>query len=255
MSEKKVILVPTTTDNELFLKYSSQSQPQDAILCLNIENHELSAYVDCNIGPSISGRAYHDLDIEWKIPPLKIKPLENLMKEVETLCQTILEDSRVDWDGSNWRGYLGCDADHVKDQIQNIIDNNDFDCSKIWGSWDACDWISECIQYFRNECIINNEHKITAKTTNKEIENLAEKLEEEAKNEHDVTIEGTEDYLISLRDNLRDDFYIDINCNHENYTDYKCKSCNYDFCQDCMISLYYCPVCGADCSEFYGGKK
>lgn len=192
--ENTIKLISTENDSDLYYRYNTQTKRQNASLVLDLEERTLKAEVDYNIGNSISGRAYHGIDLEWTIPALKVNSLKELMEEVKDLCIQILNDSKVEHDGSNWRGYLGVDAEQARDQVEFIIEDYQGEEYQVW---DAADWLCEDNTFVERI-------GLTAKTTDEEIEKLVERVEEEAK-EEGVAVEDVESYLVTLRDNLRDD--------------------------------------------------
>jgi len=243
--ENEIACISTTKDDELYYKYGGQISRQNVDLILNLEERILKAEIDYNIGNSIDGRQYHGLDLTWTIPPLKIKSLKELMNRIKELCIVILNDSEVRHDGSNFRGYLGDDAQEANDQIQNIID--DFEGYE-WEVWEAGDWFSQDSDFEENS-------GISRTTTDFELEKMAEKLESEARDDHDIGLENTIDYLENYRDELRDNFYHDLEC--DGGDELICSHCQYPFCGVCVEKIegdYFCPICGGDVNEYFGGE-
>jgi hypothetical protein len=89
------------------MQYGSQSRPQDAYLELDLETGKLTADYNGEIGNAVSSHVWHGRVQRINFAPLlKIEKINELMDDLEDLCQKILDNSSVDWNGSNYVGNL-----------------------------------------------------------------------------------------------------------------------------------------------------
>lgn len=138
--ERVVKIKMTNADDALYHHYQGQTDRQSVCLILDLENGVLCADWDAAIGSSTTHRAYHRVDLEWRIPPLRMKPLRRLMQSLRGECQQILDDSETDWDGRNHVGRLGDTAEGIYTDIDYRLESTTWEPGDSWEPWDAGDY-------------------------------------------------------------------------------------------------------------------
>lgn len=129
-------IVPLTEDNELLCHYSSEHRPQPCVLWLDLEDGEMSARYNPEIGNGIP-MSVHLGRTRWvEIPLLTTAAANALLEEVAPLAERILAGSRIEWDGNNNRGYLDEDADAALEELTER-------CDPAGLQWDDADLIVE----------------------------------------------------------------------------------------------------------------
>jgi len=170
MTDKTTVTpIATETDDELYCQYQGQSSRQPVILTLDTETGTLSAAYSSIIGSGQSMRSFHRLDLEWVIPPLRMRPLAWLMEAIHDDCQTILDGANVEWDGSNYVGQLSEAALAAAEEIERHIEDMQHDASDVWEPWAA----SEYYAPLGSDAAILAELGLSAYSTDDEIETRA----------------------------------------------------------------------------------
>ena len=155
----------TQTDSELYLKYGGQSSAQPVNLTLELESGRLHAEAWGNIGGGCSEAAFHDRHLEWTIPALRVKAFRALVDGIAPKLQEILDDSEVDWNGSNWVGRLGDSAQEIYEQLSQRIDSVQWESSEVWEPWEAAVFF---------EPVALDDIGLSAQSTEAEIESAAD---------------------------------------------------------------------------------
>ena len=163
-------LTPTKKDDDLYLKYDGQYGRQNCYLCLGIDTGELSARVNYEIGSCTTQRAYTGVDVEWSIPPLKVKPLTELMESIKQECQSILDNTFIDWRNGNWLGRPNDKARDLYYEIEHTI-------SELESTWDYYDVFEvwEAADYYESVDVIK-EYNLKLDTSDEYLEKVADEL-------------------------------------------------------------------------------
>jgi hypothetical protein len=89
----------------LYHKYPGQYHAQDAYLEITEDEYgEVSVAVGVNmeIGNAVPAKVWHGVDIRIGIPNLLSQgEIDALLEEVKPIAETIIANSKVEWDGSN----------------------------------------------------------------------------------------------------------------------------------------------------------
>lgn len=188
MVGKKVFIVPTYTDDSLYVKYSNKNQKQPVRMKLDVETGELSAYVLVG-DPTTSQRALNRLDIEWPIPSLVQGSLNQLFNRVKYKCQEILDWSYID--ETKNKALFGTEAADAIFDVEFIIAHTDFEDEDIYQ-------VHHPIDIFNNmdEDEIIDSYGLRSKTDSS-IKSLAEHLFEYAQIE--VKFEDLYEFLLELK--------------------------------------------------------
>ena len=123
---------------------------------------------------------------------------------VQPFVSCVSEGYATTWSNGNEIAVYSDDAVSEKRQLDRLFDHDNYSMAAIprledWqGRFDAEEYLWEV----RNDLI--EDHNITAQTDDEQIFGIADKINTDHLKEHAV-LEGTADYLLSLRDNLRED--------------------------------------------------
>ncbi len=192
-----------TEPDELFCRYRPQDQPQPCHVSLDLEDGELTAAYNPQVGPPYGiPKSVYERRVLWQaIPCLTAVAANRLLEEVAPTAQRILAGATIEWDGSNHIGVLDDAAQVAYDELADACDPERFDPDDEVSAWDADDWF-------------NGSHDdtierlgITADTTDEDIARIAEQEADDAKDTaHSgyVVLHGAEPYLLGLREELRD---------------------------------------------------
>jgi len=174
----------------LYCHYQGQSGPQSCFVRFDLRDGRLWAGHNPEIGPGTPFPVLHGLIREWRIPALKADAANRLLDSLVPACQALLDnpDTRVYWDGSNWRG----EADD--DDIRYGVFYRDWYDEQRVQVRDAGDWYGT----IGSEGAIREALGITADTTDEEIREIV------ASEDVDI-LEGGEEYLQRLRDEAEEE--------------------------------------------------
>ncbi|GAA1596209.1 hypothetical protein [Streptomyces globosus] len=200
MSENlRVTVRPLTRPDELHARFHGQSEAQPAYVELGLEDGILLASYSCEIGRGISAGVDRGIDRRWSIPVLTQDAGNRLLDDLAPLAQRVLDGSEIVWNGSNRVGRVVTENaqaayDEITERCGGIEDRDgNEDLLPVWPAdslgdlWDAED------------------AGITALTTDEELDRIEERLTEEFREGQGlefVVIEGLDDYLKQLRDDL-----------------------------------------------------
>jgi hypothetical protein len=193
----KIRIIPVKEEGDLYYHYSGQINQQKCFLELDFNEDEptLSANYDPEIGNAIPRYVWHNRARRFPIACIKASAANGLMKEALPLAERIYAGYECNWDGSNWVGSYTDDAEQASEELQRLCDDYSGVEEYMVNVWDAHDWLAGSDA---------SELGITAQTTDKELKDIAERLEHEAKSDGVHVIRGLEDYLERVRDELQD---------------------------------------------------
>lgn len=207
MSDKKINLIPTQTDDELFCHYDCQYGRQRVFLTLDLEDRELRAAYDANIGGGVTHQAFHNLTLLFEIPPLRIQPLKEIMEEIVEDCNIVLNNTTIEMTNGNWQGHLNDTADDARYRIWHTIEDHSecWDHTSTWEVWDAANYLEMSD--------LTQDHGITALSSEADITTTANDLAEESKIEgYNVEAEDLEEcfrnhksYLLDILETAQED--------------------------------------------------
>lgn len=116
--------------------------------------------------------------------------IKELLDEIKPLAEVVASGYAEKWDGSNYVGRLDADAEGALSKIEQICGERETDGG---GVWDAGNWFSGAPP-----------HEITAKTTDDELEKIAEEYVKDAGRDN-ISLNFLEEYLTDMREKRRDD--------------------------------------------------
>lgn len=192
-----VSITKVTAPAELFHWYDREHQPQGCQLTLDLETGEMTAGFDPASKEAASPPeiAYGYLR-RWDIPMLTAEGANRLMAEVKPLAQRVCDDwhEETDWQHNGWV-VLGADAEAATQAID-----------------EACrSWDEEEKYLIAVHGVVGLEadgYKITATTTDEQLEQYADELTAEAAEAAPSGVAvypGLLDYYIQLRNERREE--------------------------------------------------
>lgn len=185
-----------TDPAELYHRYPREFAPQPVAICLDLETGRL--YASWRAGNGWSEAEWHGRTLAWSIPPLTADAANGLLEEIAPLAQRIIDGASIDWDGHNHVGVLGDDAQAARDEIERLTDIDEHDMPTV-GCEEAEEWCRACDED------PTDDHGLTADTPDDQLDDIAERLEEEIRQQSDgvVVVYGAREYVESRRAELR----------------------------------------------------
>lgn len=200
----KFHITKLTEPDALFCHYPGEHEIQSCHLALDLEDGELTAGYDGNIGGGSPESVYHRRALWIGIPTLTADAANRLMDEAAPLAQRILDGAEIVWDGNNHVGRLDEDATDALDELAAMCDPTCFSGTDTVAEYDAGGWFGA----EGREQVIER-LGITAATTDDQIAAIAKAEEEDARTNTSgygyVLLTKAEEYLTEIRDELRAD--------------------------------------------------
>ena len=201
MSEARVTITPLdeNTPDALHCHYQNELQGQPCHIALDLEDGQMWADYNAEIGSGIPASVYHGRTRWWGIPCLTAAAANQLMADLKPLAERVLAGSEVEWDGNNNVGILNDDASAAEQEIYALLEGiSEVDYDRIY-EYDAADWFTNAGE--------EAPAGLTAATADRELSEMAAELEDEAKTLHDngyTVLLGVEEYLATKREEMRD---------------------------------------------------
>lgn len=198
-----VRITPIQTEDGLYCHYDGQRQPQPCVLSLDLETGELTAQYNPEVDTGARPLSVFNGRVLWvAIPTLTGTAANRLLEEAAPLAQQILENSTIEWDGSNHIGVLYPDGRAALDELTDRCDpqGDQWDDADTVSTWDARDWFA---QESADQTVARL--GITAETSDDQIGALAVDEQAEALNgcpAGRVHLAGVEGHLRQLRDEM-----------------------------------------------------
>jgi len=211
-SKTNVEVIHISGDADLYNKYPGQSEPQGCYIQLDCEDGYLTADYNAEIGNAVPMNVYHGHVQRWGIPCLRSDEANKLLDRLSPIAQRVVDGYDSDWDGNNMVAVFNEDAQKAIDEISSICSEYDLDSDGILEVWDAKDYWSDSLYPYNadgksvsyssgdiSRIEIDDVGTITAKTTDDELEEMAEKMDELAK-DADAHVDGVLEFLESERE-------------------------------------------------------
>lgn len=201
MSEARVVITLLDEDapDALYRHYQGETQGQPCHIALDLEDGQMWADYNPEIGSGIPTSVYHGRTRRWGIPCLTATAANQLMEDLKPLAERVLAGSEIEWDGNNNVGILNEDASAAEQEIYaRLEDLSEYDYDRIH-EYDAGDWFADAGE--------DAPEGLTAATTDRELAEMAAELEHEAKTLYDngyTVLVGAEEYLTTKREEMRD---------------------------------------------------
>lgn len=114
-------IIPLTTHDELFCKYSGQQQRQDCYLELDIERETIQLSYDDEIGNTIPMGVHHRRILRFTVECLTMDRGNELLVEALPICQRIIAGYEIEWTGNNHVGRTTTDdAENAIDELHEL---------------------------------------------------------------------------------------------------------------------------------------
>jgi len=117
--------------------------PQNCYVELHPGKEPPSLEVVFSASNIIEADVFHDRVITWEITPMQDPYTHELLLTIADLCSKLLKEHSLDWDGSNWVGFLTEKGREIKEEIKEIVDSYCTDVELQYGEIDADKWYSE----------------------------------------------------------------------------------------------------------------
>lgn len=195
-------VTPLTDQDALFKHYDGQMDPQDCHLALDLEDGELTADYNPEIGTGVPMSVFHGLTRWIPLPgPLTNEAANALLEEAKPLAQRILDGAAVGWDGNNNVATLDDDAQRAEEELTDLAATYD-EPGYLIGEMTAREWFSEG----------DPPAGVTADSTDEELDAIADRESAEARtvNEGVTILTDVSPYLTSLRQEMRERVYAEL---------------------------------------------
>lgn len=181
-----------------YLKYSGQSSPQKVYLELDCRTGRLDTYPNSEIGNGVPIAVYHGHTQRWTIPCLTNEAADSLIETVRKLSEEIRAGYTNHWNGSNYVASFSDEAISAIDEVSRICEQ-ELDNEPTVIVYSADDWFAP----FGTIKQQARELGITAETTDEQLSIIAKKECFTAMGNNIHAIEGLQEHLEWLRDNLK----------------------------------------------------
>lgn len=193
--KREIIYQPVNTIDPaaLYCRYPGQSGRQGCYLQIQCGGDPVvvSCDYDSEIGPAVPESVYFGRTVRVPIPCLTADAANRLLAGVRPLVERVVAGySEMTGHSYTTRGALDDDAQSACDQIERLAEVVADDGGAVV-VWDAAAWLCGA-----------GDHGITAETTDAEIARIAERIVADASREGCHVIDGLDDYLRELRDEL-----------------------------------------------------
>lgn len=194
-----------TNPTTLYRHYAGELESQGCYVSLDLEDGELTADWNGEIGNSVPESVWNGRKLRWGIPCLTSTAANKLLDELAPIAQRILDGATIEWDGNNNVGQLTEAAQVAAEELAEACAAacEDGRYARI-AEYEAADWYSE-----------GEPPAVTAAMTDDELDALAEQLQaDDAGTDTDqtftdnpgdyVVLTGLDDYLANLRATARE---------------------------------------------------
>lgn len=183
----EIIMVDKPT--ALYCQYERQYKPQPVYIELDPSNQTVYARYDPEVGNAVPMAVYLRQRRRYYLNCIPTTAAMNgLMEELSPLFERIFAGHTEEWDGNNDRGRLTPDALEASEELERYLMDLQDDLPTV-EAWDAGDWL-------QNRS--NADLGITATTTDKELELIADGITADAGDE--IEINGLERELERRRE-------------------------------------------------------
>lgn len=182
----------------LHRQYQGQTEPQDCYVEVDLTNAHLMADYNAEVGNAVPVEVFHGFERRYEIPALTGDAANDLLEEIRPLAERMVSDWEKTWDGNNMVAVLGDDAKAAEAEIEALCEGMGEDSEKVT-VWDV-DGATNGEEV--------SEYDITAATTDERLDEIEEEIRSslaEVSDSGEVALEGVDEYLRGLRDELAAD--------------------------------------------------
>lgn len=178
----EIIKVDQNNPTALYKHYGNQINRQPVYVQLSLESGELSVRVDTEIGNSTPIDVWSGKSLVWQIPLLSPRDANQLMEDLALLCQEILDESEIIWNGSSYVGKLTDRGRDLRDCVEQEISDSHLESIEEWYVDDYC------------------AHETVRDLTDAELAELADKIKTYAAGNNVILRGDVLEYLTTRRD-------------------------------------------------------
>jgi len=193
----------------LYNRYQTQCNPQPAYVELDCEEEIVSADWDGEIGGGVPFDVWHHRTMRVDVNEcVKGDFLADLLEsdEFKTLYERVFKGYSSDFNGqSNLVGHLDDDAQEAIEKIEVLLQSyiTTEDCADVY---EVRDWLEPCVVIAKDGLSVTvGDYKITAKTTDEELHDLASGMESEAEINCQILDGDMYDLLVEYRSNCQEE--------------------------------------------------
>ena len=177
--------------DELFCQYPNSIFPQPCHIYLNLDTGECGTEYDPSAGCNATSEdvRFHRV-LWWDIPLMIGETANELIATITPLLQRVLDGTRTRWCGQMEVRALSADAAEASAEIE----------------WEIERWEGDLYVEPADEWLSQADLEVTDKTTDMELAELTERLENDALYNADnaIILHGTLEYLMALRDSSKE---------------------------------------------------
>jgi len=129
----------------LYTIYPGQTDPQPAFVAIDLETGKVGYDWNGEIGSAVPAEVWHGRVQRLRLDPaVDTEVLDKLLESEawKSHLQTVLENSDIVWNGSNWVGQLGPQATAALEAMQELLD--ELPTVEVWR---AEDWLRMVTTY------------------------------------------------------------------------------------------------------------
>lgn len=203
-------IIKTESEYDLYCHYRGQIQRQGCYIELDCANETLHASYNAEIGNAIPVSVYHGHDQRFGIDLLRGSTADALMEEILALAERVIAGYESIWNDYNNVATFTDDAQEAIEEIRQRCEREEGDIQV----WEASEWLNGVTYYNDNSFEIEGVGTVTAKTTDEEISEMENKIDEMAA-EDAVFLNGIDNFLKYLRSGCTVYYITDGNATEE----------------------------------------
>jgi hypothetical protein len=182
----QITIIRVASNGELYHQYPSQNEPQPCYVELDCRDQTLTADWNSEIGNAVPADVWLGHTLRWRVPVLNADAANALMDTIRPQAKRIVEGYESEWNGNNHVGTFTEDAETAMSEIEEMCERTHNNHPEPIVSWEAQEWL-----YHSS----NEELKITADTTDSELDEIADKIRDDARNEDVDLLFGLDEEL------------------------------------------------------------
>lgn len=194
-----VVHVESEKNAPLYHKYERQSSAQPAFISLDLEDQELRADWNSEIGNGIPMDVYLGHTRRFRIPSdLSKTAINNLLDEIKPLAEKVLSGYESYWDGNNHQARLNDVAEEALEAIERVCEDMEYSHDDRVQTYDVEEW-------FEHE----NGHISNMIEDGMSVDDIAETLWKESQDEagSNISLDFDKDDIVDyLKEEFADEF-------------------------------------------------
>lgn len=185
--------------SDLHHRFPRESLAQRCHVTLDCRSGALTAEVDMEIGVGIPADVYREHIQRWTIPALKATVANNLLAEIQPIAQRVVDGYSSKLDNGNYVARFTEDAGEAIGQIEQVcgLVGGEGAELNVWGADDFFRPLGSKVEQAKDL-------HITSTTSDEKLTEVGQSVMADAKSNGIDEIDGLDDYLIGLRQAMRD---------------------------------------------------